>query len=236
MDTIKLTKRAASKRGHANHGWLDSKHTFSFADYYDPDNMGFKSLRVINDDKIAPFRGFDTHPHRNMEIFTYVISGELEHKDSMGNGRIIKAGEFQYMSAGSGVKHSEFNPSDQETHMLQIWIQPNETGGEPRYAELDTQSLNDENGLTLFASADGRNGSVQIRQDAEIYFGHTSASQQIRLQSPNYDSHWIHVINGEVKVGEVTLTAGDGLAIEEASDGYEIITPKESKFILFQLK
>src|SRR5213593_453976 len=161
--------RKSEDRGHANHGWLDTYHTFSFAGYYDPEHMGFRSLRVINDDTVAPGAGFGTHPHRDMEIITYVLSGALQHKDSMGNGRVIRPGEVQYMAAGTGVQHSEFNPSkDEAAHFLQIWILPERRGIKPRYAEKSL--VNARKGrLNLVVSKAGREGSLAINQDADLY-------------------------------------------------------------------
>src|SRR5437867_9280572 len=161
--------RKANQRGHAEHGWLDSYHTFSFADYYDPQWMGFRSLRVINDDLVMPGMGFGTHPHRDMEIITYILSGALEHKDSMGNGRVIRAGEVQYMAAGTGVQHSEFNPSkDEAAHFLQIWILPERRGIKPRYAEKSLVNV-PAGRFNLVASTTGREGSLAINQDADLY-------------------------------------------------------------------
>src|SRR5512138_791266 len=160
--------RKANERGHSGQGWLDSYHTFSFADYYDPQWMGFRSLRVINDDLVMPGMGFGTHPHRDMEIITYVLSGALEHKDSMGNGRVIRPGEFQYMSAGSGVRHSEFNPSpDEAAHFLQIWVMPDRKGLTPRYAERSLANA-PMGRLNLVASSSAREGSLAINQDADL--------------------------------------------------------------------
>src|ERR1700679_1949717 len=164
-----ITLRKSGDRGHANLGWLDSRFTFSFADYYDPKNMGFRTLRVINDDTVAGGGGFDTHPHRDMEIITYVLSGALEHKDSMGNGRIIRPGEVQYMAAGTGVAHSEFNPSPLEpVHLLQIWILPDRRGATPRYAEKSLAGAKSGQ-LHLVTSKSGRDGSIAINQDADLF-------------------------------------------------------------------
>ncbi|HSH93162.1 MAG TPA: pirin family protein, partial [Roseimicrobium sp.] len=163
------TIRKANDRGHAEHGWLDSYHTFSFADYYDPNWMGYRSLRVINDDLVMPGMGFGTHPHRDMEIITYILGGSLEHKDSMGNGRVIKTGDVQYMAAGTGVQHSEFNPSKEEAvRLLQIWIKPDEKGVKPRYAEKSF--ANAEKGkLHLVTNKNGRDGSIAIHQDTDLW-------------------------------------------------------------------
>ena len=191
--------RKANQRGHAEHGWLDSYHTFSFADYYDPQWMGFRSLRVINDDLVMPAQGFGMHPHRDMEIITYVLSGALEHKDSMGNGRIIRPGEVQYMAAGTGVRHSEFNPSSTETvHLLQIWILPDRKGLKPRYGE---RSMADAPGnrFNLVVSKQGREGSLEINQDAELYLARLEPGHKAtRPLGPNRHA-WLHVAEGEIE-------------------------------------
>src|SRR6185436_1960548 len=167
--------RKANERGHANHGWLDTYHTFSFADYYDPKWMGYRSLRVINDDLVMPGNGFGMHPHRDMEIITYILSGQLEHKDSMGNGRVIRAGEVQYMAAGTGVRHSEFNPStDEAVHLLQIWIEPDRKGVAPRYAEKSLANA-PAGKLQLVTSKAGRDGSIAIHQDADLWLAKLDA-------------------------------------------------------------
>lgn len=197
--------------------------------------MGFRSLRVINEDRIAPGKGFGTHPHSNMEIFTYIISGKLEHKDSMGNGRIIEAGQFQYMSAGDGVLHSEFNPAtDEETHLLQIWITPRTNGGKPRYADMDTRSLKKKNNLTLFASADGRDGSIPMRQDAEVHFGQLDTGRSLTLARNTELSHvWIQMIHGTLEIGGESIHSGDAASF--VSDTMEIRATENSEYILFQL-
>ena len=230
-----LQIRRSDERGHADHGWLDARHSFSFGDYYDPAHLGYRGLRVINEDRISPGKGFATHPHSSMEIFTYIISGELAHQDSMGNGRVIKAGEFQYMSAGSGVMHSEANPSaSHPTHLLQIWITPDEAGGEPRYADMDTNALKRDNALTLFASGDGRHDSVQMRRNAEIYFGQLTAGGTIEHQSPDSLPHaWIQMIKGELKVLDAALHPGDGAAIDSTS--LTLHAGKDAEFLLFLL-
>lgn len=222
MDPMKtkssLTIRRSEERGHAQHGWLDSRHTFSFADYYDPAHMGFRSLRVINQDIVAPLGGFPTHPHRDMEIFSYVLEGQLAHRDSMGNERILNPGEIQLMSAGSGVTHSEYNPSsDQKAQFLQIWILPEERGLTPSYTEWKPSTDAQRSNSTLLISPDGRNGSATIHQDAEVY----------RLQLNDAESHehearegrgiWIQVINGQLDVDGTTLKPGDAASTEQAS-------------------
>lgn len=227
--------RRSEERGHADHGWLDARHSFSFADYYDPDHVSYRSLRVINEDRIAPGKGFGTHPHSSMEIFTYIISGELEHKDSMGNGRVIKAGEFQYMSAGSGVMHSERNPSPTEpTHLLQIWITPDQLGGDPAYADMDTNALKQENALTLFASGNGRDGSVKMRQNAEIFFGQISAGQSIAHNTTPTLSHaWIQMIKGSIALSDQVLHAGDSASFDNES--LHLLAESDAEFLLFLL-
>ncbi|MBK1835181.1 pirin family protein [Roseibacillus ishigakijimensis] len=230
--TPEIFLRRANERFHTEIGWLDSWHTFSFGEHYHPEMAGFRSLRVINDDIIAPGQGFGTHPHASMEIFTYVIAGELEHKDSMGNGRIIKAGEFQYMSAGSGVTHSEFNPSaEKPVHLLQIWITPAAPGGEPRYADFDTKPLRQENGLTLLASPSGAGSSFAIRQHAEIHFGHLSQGAQLSPDSP-FSHHFLHLIKGEIKIADQTLRAGDAAAFGAS---LPIRATEDSEFLFFAL-
>lgn len=229
-----LTIRKANERGHADHGWLNAWHSFSFADYHDPQHMGFRSLRVINDDTIAPGGGFGTHPHRDMEIITYVLSGALEHKDSMGNGRIIRPGEFQYMAAGTGVQHSEFNPlPDQSTHLLQIWMLPDRRGHDPRYAE---KSFNGEaNGkLSLVASKDGRTGSIAINQDAELWLGKLQTGDVVTHPLQTGRHVWLHVAEGEVDVNGQTLTAGDAAAISDESE-LAVKASARSQVLLFDL-
>lgn len=210
-----MTIRKADERGRANYGWLDTHYTFSFADYHDPDWMGFRSLRVINDDIVAGGGGFDTHPHRDMEIITYVLSGALEHKDSMGNGRIIRPGEVQYMAAGTGVFHSEFNPSQTEpVHLLQIWIRPDRKGAKPAYADKSFAAA--ENGkLTLIASGDGRDGSIRINQDADLFAAKLRAGDEIAHALKPGRHAWIQVAEGELALNGQRLNAGDGAAVSE---------------------
>jgi redox-sensitive bicupin YhaK (pirin superfamily) len=235
MQNIKI--RRAADRGTANHGWLQAKFTFSFSEFFDPDHMGFRSMRVMNNDTIAPGGGFPTHPHSDMEIFTYVIDGELAHKDSMGNGSIIKAGDLQYMSAGSGVRHSEFNPSTENSATLyQIWLHPNAPGGEPRYAEKPLGTDAADNALTLLFSGNGRDDSTEIRQDAEIYFGKVGAENAITVPSSETKPHaWLQVIKGNVEVFGETLETGDGIAIEDAPDAFDVKANAETEFLLFRL-
>lgn len=237
MTSPQTIKRPADQRGQADHGWLQARFTFSFSGYFDPDHMGFKSLRVMNNDTIQPGGGFPTHPHSDMEIFTYVIEGQLEHRDSLGNGATIEPGNLQYMSAARGVEHSEFNPSQTEkTHLYQIWLHPNETGGEPRYAEKPLADLARENDLTLLYSGTGRDGSTEIRQDAEISFGRLDSGQSVEVAESSTMPHaWVQVIQGELSVLGETLRTADGLAIEEAPDGFAIEASQGSEFILFRL-
>src|SRR5437588_490583 len=226
--------RRSNERGHAEHGWLDSYHTFSFADYYDPNWMGFRSLRVINDDLVMPGQGFGTHPHRDMEIITYVLSGALEHKDSMGNGRIIRPGEVQYMAAGTGVRHSEFNPSkDEAVHLLQIWIQPEQAGVTPRYAE---KSLKDANpgALHLVTSKTGRDDSIAIHQDADLWLGRLSAGNDVMHKLATERQAWVHVAEGEVSLNGKRLSGGDASAITEAGS-LELSATKPAQVLLFDL-
>ena len=213
-----ITLRKSEDRGHAHHGWLDSYHTFSFADYYDPQHVQFRSLRVLNEDRIAGGAGFPTHPHRDMEIITYVLSGALEHRDSMGNGRVIRPGEFQYMSAGTGVTHSEFNHSPLEpVHLLQTWILPERKGFTPRYAERKMAAA--ESGkLHLVASHTGRDGSMEIHQDTDLYLAKLNPGDRVEHTIAPRRHLWVQVATGKVDLNGKTLNAGDGAAIsDEAS-------------------
>ena len=207
--------RGANERGHAEHGWLDTYHTFSFADYYDSRWMGFRSLRVINDDLVMPGEGFGTHPHRDMEIITYVLSGALEHKDSMGNGRVIRAGEVQYMAAGTGVQHSEFNPSnDEAVHLLQIWILPDQNSVPPRYAEKSFATTATGT-WHLVTSKTGREGSIAIHQDTDLWLAKLDVGQAVTHELAPSRYAWVHVAEGEVTVNGKTLTGGDAVAVSE---------------------
>ncbi len=233
----KTRKRPAQERGQADHGWLQARFTFSFSQYFDPDHMGFKSLRVMNNDMIQPGGGFPKHPHSDMEIFTYVIEGRLEHSDSMGNGAVIRPGNLQYMSAASGVTHSEFNPSaDEKTHLYQIWLHPNEPGGEPRYAEKELADLAKPNELTLLYSGDGRDGSTAIRQNAEIFFGRISAGETVTVPASDpMPNAWVQVISGKVTTLGESLETADGLAIEDAPNEFAITAESDTDFFLFRL-
>src|SRR5258708_5230927 len=226
--------RKANERGHASHGWLDSYHTFSFADYYDRQWVGFRSLRVINDDLVMPGMGFGTHPHRDMEIITVVLSGALEHKDSMGNGRVISPGEGQYTSAGTGVQHSEFNPSKKEAvHLLQIRIQPDRKGVSPRYAEKSLQDA-PTGKLHLVTSKTGRDGSIAIHQDADLWLSKPEPGQQVAHALKADRQAWIHVAEGEITLNGTTLTGGDAAAVSKES-ALKLSATKPSQVLLFDL-
>lgn len=211
-----ITLRPSNARGHADHGWLNARHTFSFAEYYDPAYMGFSVLRVINDDVIAPGRGFGTHPHRDMEIVTYILDGALQHEDSMGNGSVIRAGDVQYMSAGKGVRHSEFNASATEAvHLLQIWIVPSETGLPPRYGQ-QTVPLEEKRGRwRLIVSPDGRDGSIAIRQDASLLATVLDGDEALQYAVQPGRRLYLHLARGEVQLNELALRGGDGAFIED---------------------
>ncbi len=207
--------RRAAERGAADLGWLKSRFTFSFADYHDPRHMGFRTLRVINDDHVAPGMGFGTHPHRDMEIFSYVLEGTIEHKDSMGNGRKLKPGQIQLMSAGSGVTHSEFNPSrDEQLHLLQIWIKPREHGIKPRYTEWHPTPEHAKTPKVLVISSDGRDGSATIMQDTDIYLIKLKPGQTVSHELRPGRGAWLHVAKGSLKLNDVKLDAGDGASTE----------------------
>ena len=231
-----LNIRRADERGHADHGWLNSHHTFSFADYYDPAQMGFRTLRVINDDRVTPGRGFGTHPHRNMEIFSYVLEGTLEHKDSMGNGRQLKPGQIQLLSAGRGITHSEFNPSQNEgLHFLQIWIQPRERGLTPSYTEWHPKVDHTEAAKVLVISPDGREGSATIHQDADIYRIRLKPGQAVTHQLRRGRGAWLHLAEGALALNGVALTTGDG-ASTEAPGTLTLTATEPAEAILFDLK
>ncbi len=230
-----ITIRKSNERGHANHGWLDSRHTFSFADYYDPAHMGFRSLRVINEDHIAAAGGFPSHPHRDMEIFSYVLSGALAHKDSMGNGRTLTAGQVQLMSAGTGVTHSEFNPSPaEEVHILQIWIQPTRRSLTPRYTEWHPTPERDAEPKVLIISHDGRDASATIAQDADIF--------RLRLKKGAFSAHalaagrgaWLQVMRGAVTLNGHALETGDAASVEGDSE-LSITATQDAETLLFDL-
>lgn len=227
--------RPAKERGHANHGWLDSHHTFSFADYYDPNHMGFRALRVINDDTVEGGQGFGTHPHRDMEIISYVLEGALQHRDSMGTGSVIRPDDVQRMSAGTGVTHSEFNASKIEpVHFLQVWLLPRERGIKPGY-EQKTFSREEKAGrLRLVASPDGRDGSTTIHSDALVYAGLFDAEQRAELVLEPNRHAWVHVARGEVTVNGHELGAGDGVALS-AEPSVRIDSGRNAEVLVFEL-
>ena len=227
-----IVLRKSEERGHANHGWLDSYHSFSFANYYDPNYMGFKSLRVINEDKIQPTRGFGTHPHRDMEIITYVLEGSLEHKDSIGNGSIIRPGDVQKMSAGTGILHSEYNPSDSEwVHLLQIWIVPNQRNLQPSYEQKNYSVEEKRNNLRLIASPDGKDNSVTVYQDMNLYASVLDADKSVSYELLPNRQGWVQVIRGNVQLNDVILEAGDAAAIVDET--YLKMVAKDSSELLF---
>ncbi|MGA7329622.1 MAG: pirin family protein [Rhodomicrobium sp.] len=216
---MQATLRKSEARGRANFGWLDSKHSFSFGHYYDPDHMGFGPLRVINEDRVAPGGGFPTHPHSDMEIISYVLEGALEHKDSLGTGSVIRPGDVQRMSAGTGVRHSEFNASDKEpVHFLQIWIIPERKGLKPSYEQKSFDAASKRGKLCLIGSRDGRNGSVTIHQDADLYSTLLEPGDSVSHVLAAGRGGWIQVSRGAITVNGQLLQAGDGMAIEEAGE------------------
>ena len=230
-----LIVRKAEARGHANHGWLDTWHTFSFADYYDPREMGYGALRVINDDTVEPGQGFGMHGHRDMEIITYVLEGALEHKDSMGNGSIIRPGNVQRMSAGTGVRHSEFNPSREErVHLLQIWIEPKITGVRPSYEEKEFGPADKKGRLRLIASPDGRDGSVTIHQDALVYAALLDGNDAITHALARGRRAYLHVARGALKLNGIELKGGDGAKIAGESR-LELGEARQAEVLLFDL-
>ncbi len=229
-----LTIRRASERGHADHGWLDSHHTFSFADYHDPRHMGFRALRVINDDRVAPGKGFGTHGHRDMEIISYVLDGELGHRDSMGNGSVIRPGEVQRMSAGTGVQHSEMNPSPtRPVHFLQIWILPDRPGHAPGYEQTAFPEAERRGRLRLVASPDGAAGSVTIHQDARMYAGLFDAGEHAVHEVAPGRHAWLHVARGAATVNGVELAAGD--AVSTSTPGELAIRGVGAEVLVFDL-
>ena len=234
--SMKMTIRKSSDRGHADHGWLKSQHTFSFADYYDAEQMGFRTLRVINEDHIAPGMGFGTHPHRDMEIFSYVLQGGLQHKDSMGNGSILRPGQVQLMSAGTGVTHSEFNPSRADAvHLLQIWILPRERNLTPSYTEWHPQPEHDSSAKVLIISSDGRDNSAVIHQDAAVWRVRLQAGESITHELAAGRGAWVQVMRGSVKVGDTALATGDAASTEEPGT-LDISATEAAEALLFDLK
>lgn len=230
-----LQLRKSEERGFADHGWLKSRHTFSFANYYDPKHMGFKNLRVINEDRIAGGTGFGAHPHQDMEIISYVVEGALEHKDSMGTVAVIKPGEVQRMSAGTGVIHSEYNAlRDKETHFFQIWIMPNERGVKPGYGQKSFEAELNSKKLVLVVSNDGRDGSISIRQNADMYVSRLKAGDEIDFNVRKGRGVWIQVIKGNLTVGDKVLDTGDAYSTQDAQS-LNISASQDSEIILFDL-
>ena len=230
-----LQIRKAAERGHADHGWLDTRHTFSFADYYDPCHMGFRVLRVINEDRVHPGEGFGTHPHRDMEIISYVLEGALEHKDSMGNGTVIRPGDVQRMSAGTGITHSEFNHSSNElVHFLQIWILPDTKGLKPGYEQKFFADEEKRGRLRLVASNDGRDGSLTIHQDAVLYDSLLEEGMEVDYPVQAGRHVWLQVVRGAVNVNGVSLGQSDGASISDEAL-LKIIAKKDSELLLFNL-
>ena len=227
--------RRSQERGHAQHGWLDSFHSFSFADYHDPRHMGFGALRVINEDRVQPARGFGTHSHRDMEIISYVLDGGLAHKDSMGNGSVIRPGDVQRMSAGTGVAHSEYNASERDpVHFLQIWIEPNVRGIKPSYEEKRFEPAEKRGRLRLVASPDGRDGSVTIHQDAYLYAALLDGSESA-VHTPQAGRRtYVHVVRGAVSVNGQALDAGDALKLS-ASGAVRLERGRDAEVLLFDL-
>jgi quercetin 2,3-dioxygenase len=227
--------RRAQDRGHFNHGWLDTYHTFSFADYRDAAHMGFRALRVINEDRVAPGAGFGTHGHRDMEIITYVLAGQLEHRDSIGNGEVIKAGEVQHMTAGTGVLHSEFNPSQTEpVHLYQIWIRPDRHGHTPGYAQRDFSTVDKRGKFVPLVSPGGADGSLPIHQDATLYVAEVPPGQPLSFTLRPGRHAWVQVVRGAVEVNATPLSASDGAALsEEATLTFTAQQPAE--ILLFDL-
>lgn len=227
--------RPAGERGHTDFRWLDSWHTFSFGDYMDYDHMGFHSLRVINDDKVAPGGGFPTHPHRDMEIITWVLSGALEHKDSLGTGSVIRPGDVQRMTAGTGILHSEFNASKAEpVHLLQIWIFPEKRGLTPTYDQKAFPAAERKGQLKLVASRDGRDGSVSFHQDASLYAAALGPGQKVTHTLAPGRAAWVQVATGTVTLNGRKLTAGDGAAVENES-ALELVGVEDGETLVFDL-
>jgi quercetin 2,3-dioxygenase len=230
-----ITIRKAQERGHFDFGWLNTYHTFSFDQYYDPNHMGFRSLRVINEDFVQPGQGFPTHGHRDMEIVTYILQGALEHRDSMGNGSIIRPGAAQRMSAGTGVRHSEANPSqDTAVHLLQIWILPNEKSLRPEYEEKKFSDEEKRNKFRLIISPSGEEGSVRIHQDARIYASLLDKDQEVDHNLEHGRSAWLQIAAGSVVLNDVTLGQGDGAAVSQESN-LRIRAKEPAEVLLFDL-
>jgi quercetin 2,3-dioxygenase len=231
-----ITVRHAAERGTANLGWLDSRHTFSFGQYYDPNHMGFGPLRVINEDRVRPGAGFETHGHRDMEIISYVLEGALEHKDSIGNGSVIRPGDMQVMSAGTGIRHSEFNHSKSEpVHFLQIWVLPDRQGLAPRYDQKTFPASEKRGRLRLVGSPDGRDGSIVIHQDTDIYDALLSSGDAVTNNLKTGHKSWVQVVRGAVEVNGTAADAGDGVAVEDEAVLTVMSHADDSEVLVFDL-
>ena len=227
--------RPAGERGKTQTGWLDSRHTFSFGDYHDPQNMGFSHLRVINEDRVRPGAGFPTHSHRDMEIITYVLEGALAHKDSTGTSSVIHVGDVQRMSAGTGISHSEYNASQTEpVHFLQIWIVPNETGLQPGYEQRSLNLEKNSSKWVLIAARDGREGAVKVHQDVELYLAAISAGQQLNYRLKPGRQAWLQVTRGATTINGMLLGAGDGASVSEEQT-VEVTAVQVAELLLFNL-
>lgn len=230
-----INVKKSNERGYADHGWLKSYHSFSFANYYDPNNMNFSDLRVINDDTIEATYGFGTHPHKNMEIFTYVVSGALQHKDTLGNGAVINSGDVQLMSTGYGVQHSEFNSSETTAvHLLQVWIMPSKTGTKPSYQQTHFSKEDKLNKLKLIISESGRDQSLQILQDVSIYASILESGQHLDYLTKEDRSIYIQIVSGQIEVNGVSISTGDA-AMVKFEEALNIKALSDSEFLLFDL-
>lgn len=227
--------RKSSDRGHLNHGWLDTYHTFSFGDYHDPNFMGFHSLRVINEDKVAGGQGFPPHSHHDMEIITYILSGAIEHRDSMGNKETLRAGEIQRMSAGTGVTHSEYNPlPNEELHLLQIWIIPEKRGIKPGYEQVKLENSQLENKAALIVTPQPKNSQLKIHQDADIYASRLIKGFTLKQNIPHGKAVWIQVAKGSLSIESQIAQSGDGIAIEQENK-FELAAKENSEVLIFEL-
>jgi redox-sensitive bicupin YhaK (pirin superfamily) len=230
-----IVRRPSDQRGLADHGWLQSRHSFSFADYFDPTHMGFRNLRVINEDRVAPGQGFGTHSHRDMEIISYVLDGELGHKDSMGTGSVIRPGDVQRMSAGTGVRHSEMNPSPtRPVHFFQIWLLPERPGIEPGYEQKRFDESEKQGRLRLVAARDGRDGAITVHADADLYAGLLAPGDQVRLDLQPGRHAWIQVARGTISVNGHRLDAGDGAAVSDET-ALELTASSDAEVLVFDL-
>ncbi len=230
-----LTLRRNAERGQGRYGWLDTRHTFSFNDYHDPRNMGFRALRVMNEDWIAPGKGFGTHGHRDMEIVTYVLEGALAHKDSLGNGSVLRPGEFQRMTAGTGIEHSEFNPSETEpVHLYQIWLFPERRGLVPSYDQRAFPDEERDGKLRVVASPDGRDGSLTIHQNALVCLGTIAAGARVPYELGPGRHAWVQVLRGSIEINGVALAVSDGAAVSEER-GLDLLARQASEVMLFDL-